>query len=100
MGSIIANIIIIALIVTVLCCLFKALYILVRKKGEKKGDGVANFLTLRVTFSGILIAFLVLANHMGWIHFHGPHQDPRIVHQMALQQQMLEQKAKEKSTEP
>ncbi len=93
MGSIVSNIIIIGLIIVVLFCLFRALYILVSKKGEQKGDGVANFLTLRVTFSGILIAFLVLANHMGWIHFHGPHQDPRMIQKMMMEQQMMQQQA-------
>lgn len=63
---------------------------MVSSKGKEKGDGVANFLTLRVTFSAVLIGFLVLANHQGWIQFHGPHQDPR------LMQQMEQQKAAEK----
>jgi len=49
------------------------------KRGPKQGEGVANFLLLRVTFSAILIGFLVIANYVGWIEFHGPYQDPRLV---------------------
>jgi hypothetical protein len=55
---------------------------MVSAKGKKQADGVANFLTLRVAFSAVLIGFLVLANYQGWIKFHGPHQDPRVVHQL------------------
>ena len=73
------NAVIIGLGLIVLFCLFRALYFMVTSKGQEQGDGVANFLLLRVTFSAILIAFLVVANYVGWIEFHGPYQDPRLV---------------------
>ena len=92
MDNTIAKIIILGLILTVVFCLFRAFYIMVNTKSkEKNKDGVANFLTLRVTFSALLIGFLILSNYMGWIQFHGPHQDPRTVQQMQMQQQYLEQ---------
>ena len=65
---------------------------MVTAKGQKQADGVANFLTLRVTFSAVLIGFLVLANYKGWIEFHGPYQDPRLVHQ--IEQNKAAEKAK------
>jgi len=52
---------------------------MVTSKDKRQGEGVANFLMLRVTFSAILVAFLVVANYVGWIEFHGPYQDPRLV---------------------
>jgi hypothetical protein len=73
---------IILLILIVVFCLFRALYHMVSAKGQKQAEGVANFLTLRVTFSAVLIGFLVLANYNGWIKFHGPYQDPRFVQQI------------------
>ena len=51
---------------------------MVTLKGRKQGEGVANFLMLRVTFSAILIGFIVVANYAGWIELHGPYQDPRL----------------------
>jgi hypothetical protein len=66
---------------------------MVSSKGKQQADGVANFLTLRVTFSAVLIAFLVLANYNGWIKFHGPHQDPRLVKQMEQNQAAEKKKA-------
>ena len=72
------NTIIIVLGLIVLFCLFRALYFMVTLKGRKQGEGVANFLMLRVTFSAILIGFIVVANYAGWIELHGPYQDPRL----------------------
>ena len=72
------NTIIIVLGLVVLFCLFRALYFMVTLKGPKQGEGVANFLMLRVTFSAILIGFIVIANYAGWIELHGPYQDPRL----------------------
>ena len=72
------NTIIIVLGLVVLFCLFRALYFMVTLKGPKQGEGVANFLMLRVTFSAILIGFIVVANYAGWIELHGPYQDPRL----------------------
>lgn len=85
------NVIIISLAVIIVFCLFRALYFMVTTKGKKQGDGVANFLLLRVTFSAILIGFLVVANYVGWIHFHGPYQDPRLVTQLHQSQQIDKQ---------
>ncbi|MFT7235308.1 MAG: branched-subunit amino acid transport protein AzlD [Methylophagaceae bacterium] len=87
-----AKIFIVVLIFIVLFCLFRALYFMVTAKGKEQADGVANFLTLRVTFSAVLIGFLVLANYQGWIKFHGPHQDPRLIHQ--IEQNQAEDKTK------
>ena len=81
------NAVIIGLGLIVLFCLFRALYFMVTSKDQKQGDGVANFLMLRVTFSAILIAFLVVANYVGWIEFHGPYQDPRLVQTEQSQQE-------------
>lgn len=83
----VVNIIIISLAVIVVFCLFRALYFMVSSKGQKKEGGVANFLLLRVIFSAILIGFLVVANYVGWIEFHGPYQDPRLVPQILKSQQ-------------
>ena len=60
---------------------------MVTSKDQEQGDGVANFLMLRVTFSAILIAFLVVANYVGWIEFHAPYQDPRLVQTEQSQQE-------------
>lgn len=91
-----AKLIVIGLIVIVLFCLFRALYFMVSKKGKAKSkDGVANFLTLRVTFSALLIGFLILSNYMGWIEFHAPHQDPRMIQKHQMEQQLLEQQKRQ-----
>jgi branched-subunit amino acid transport protein AzlD len=88
-----AKLFIVILLVIVVFCLFRALYFMVSAKGKQQADGVANFLTLRVTFSAVLIAFLVLANYNGWITFHGPHQDPRQVQQIEQNKLMEEKKS-------
>jgi len=88
----VVNTIIIVLGLVVLFCLFRALYFMVTLKGPKQGEGVANFLMLRVTFSAILIGFIVVANYAGWIELHGPYQDPRFA-------TSIEQNQKEKNIE-
>lgn len=82
------NVVIISLAAIVVFCLFRALYFMVTSKGQKQGGGVAHFLLLRVTFSAILIGFLVVANYVGWIKFHGPYQDPRLVSQVKQTEQV------------
>jgi hypothetical protein len=69
------------------------MYFMVSSKGKEQKDGVANFLTLRVTFSAVLIGFLVLANYKGWIKFHAPYQDPRAVQQIQNPQAVEEIKS-------
>jgi|TARA_B110000908_G_C9981188_1_gene325570 hypothetical protein len=92
-GSQLVNAIIIGLGLIVLFCLFRALYFMVTLKGPKQGEGVANFLMLRVTFSAILIGFIVVANYAGWIELHGPYQDPRLA--PSIEQNQEEKSLKE-----
>jgi|TARA_B100000795_G_scaffold162573_1_gene122121 hypothetical protein len=66
---------------------------MVSLKGPKQGEGVANFLMLRVVFSAILIGFIVVANYAGWIELHGPYQDPRLA--VAIEQSQEEKSLKE-----
>ena len=92
MENIVAKTVIIILIISVIFFLFRALYLMISSKDKTHNRaGVANFLTLRVIFSALLIAFLILSNYMGWVEFHGPYQDPRQIEQMKRQHYLQQQ---------
>lgn len=59
------KIIIVAGLVAVIVSLFSALYYLYRDRGH--GTRMVKALALRVALSASLIAFLVVAYHLGWI---------------------------------
>jgi hypothetical protein len=59
------RIVIILGLVAVVVALFTALVFLYRDKGQ--GERVVAALAVRVVLSAALIAFLVIAYHMGWI---------------------------------
>ena len=59
------KIIIVVALVAVVTALFTALVFLYRDRG--KGERVVAALAIRVLLSMALIAFLVIAYHMGWI---------------------------------
>jgi predicted membrane-bound dolichyl-phosphate-mannose-protein mannosyltransferase len=59
------RIVIIVALVAVVTALFTALVFLYRDRG--RGERVVAALAVRVILSAALIAFLVLAYHMGWI---------------------------------
>ncbi|HAU07331.1 MAG TPA: hypothetical protein DCS49_06010 [Gammaproteobacteria bacterium] len=92
MENMVAKMVIVILIISVIFFLFRALYLMISNKDKSKDRaGVANFLTLRVIFSALLIAFLILSNYMGWVEFHGPYQDPRQIEQMKRQHYLQQQ---------
>ena len=59
------KIVVIVALVAVVTALFTALVFLYRDRG--KGERVVAALAVRVVLSAALIAFLVVAYHMGWI---------------------------------
>ena len=65
---------IVAVFLLILWQLGASLYYLMNDKGET--NRTAKALTRRVALSIGLILFLVLANYMGWIEFHGVGRAP------------------------
>lgn len=63
------KIVVIALLLTILATLFSSVFFLVKDESSKKRT--LALLKLRVALSVTLVAFVILAYFMGWIHPHG-----------------------------
>lgn len=84
MSVAVVKVIVLVLVFIVLFGLFRALYFLVTRKGEK--SAVANNLTLRVVASAGILIFLGFARWMGWYEFNSApgqaSQPPKQIEQM------------------
>lgn len=69
MNDSLKTLLIIAFLIVILWNLGAGLYYMLVDKGESKRT--VNALTRRIALSVALILLVVLANHMGWIKFHG-----------------------------
>ncbi len=63
------KIVVIALLLTIVAALFSSIFFLVKDDSSKKRT--LTLLKIRVGLSLTLIAFVILAYYMGWIHPHG-----------------------------
>ncbi len=67
--SMLTKIVVIALLLTIVVALFSSVFFLVKDDSGKKRT--LTMLKIRVALSLTLIAFVIVAYYMGWIHPHG-----------------------------
>jgi succinate dehydrogenase/fumarate reductase cytochrome b subunit len=74
MNDSLKTLLIVAFLALILWNLGAGLYYMLVDKGQSKRT--VNALTKRIALSVALILLVLLANHMGWIEFHGVGRNP------------------------
>ena len=74
MNDSLKTLLVIAFLIVIIWNLGAGLYYMLVDKGQSKRT--VNALTKRIALSVALILLVLLANHMGWIEFHGVGRNP------------------------